>query len=106
MDALISSGMVGAKEVVASTPGGQVVKLGLLLEDGPLRDEKEAMVKGKGVVGWKKRGKACSAPGLGFFSFFRKKTELASHRPFPSFFSLSFSTKRKEEIEQSHLSYV
>ena len=48
MDALISSGMVGAKEVEASTPGGKVVKLGLLLEDGPLRDEKEAMVKSKG----------------------------------------------------------
>ena len=48
MDALISSGMVGAKEVEASIPGGQVVKLGLLLEDGPLRDGKEAMVKENG----------------------------------------------------------
>ena len=37
-----------------------------------------------------------------FFFRFRKKNELATtknHIP-------SFSTKRKEEIEQSHLSYV
>ena len=44
MDALISSGIVGANEVEASIPGGQVVRLGLLLEEVPLREEKEVMI--------------------------------------------------------------